>query len=143
MRKPKLAFAVVIALFTASVTCFSLSGCSSQLIATPTGQIYASDNLTAKDVKNSIIIACQGRDWQVLDANDHKVTARYRKPGMSVTIEIDFNSTSYTINWKESTGELERKGDTINRHYNRWVNNLKVDIDRQLQTVKMQKLYAD
>lgn len=143
MKKTGIASAVIIALFTASVTCFSLSGCSSQLIATPAGQIYASDNLTAKDVKNSIVIACQGRNWQVLDANNHSVTARYRKPGMSVTVQIDFNSTSYTINWKESSGEMERKGDTINRHYNRWVNNLKVDIDRQLQSVKMQKLYAD
>jgi hypothetical protein len=135
-------FRIFLTAFAVFLT-FSLTGCTTTQIETPTSQIYNSDELSINEIKNSIILACEGRDWRVDNVTSSYVTAVYSKPGMSATVQINYDATKYTIEWKNSTGSLERKGDTIHKTYNRWVRNLQLDIDKKLNAIKSRKFLTE
>lgn len=128
---------ILLALFLACGTACN----SAAPLYTPTAQIPNSGELTRNDIKKAIIDACAKRNWMVEKADSYRVVATQTRKSMSATVEITFSKTDYTINWKNSTGDLVRHDSSIHKKYNQWVTNLRDDIDASIAAARATKSY--
>ncbi len=109
------------------------AACTTAPVLTPSDVIPASYGLTNTEIKDEIIAAAVDRDWTVINSNDHEVEIAYSKPGkIDVTSVVEYTANSFEIKLKHSSGPDAYKDGKIHRNYNRWVNNLKNDIDSRL-----------
>ncbi|MBR1923670.1 MAG: hypothetical protein IJ839_00105 [Ruminobacter sp.] len=123
--KKLLPVAVVLASFLGA-------GCStSHDMMTPSSNI--SGNYTSEEVKKAIISASVNREWIPEVIEEGVIEDTLIKPGCcSATIRVHYTNTGYTINYVNSRG-LGERGGKIHRNYNRWVNNLDKDIQKELR----------
>jgi hypothetical protein len=91
----------------------------------------AAQNLTMDQIEDAIITAATAREWTVKKLTTGKLTATYAPRDHVAKVEIDFTQHDFSILYVDSTN-LKYSGGTIHKNYNRWVNNLKIDIQREV-----------
>lgn len=87
--------------------------------------------LTMDQLQDAIIKAASSREWTVKKISTGKLRATYAPRDHVAKVEIDFSQQEFSILYVDSTN-LKYSGGTIHKNYNRWVNNLKVDIQREV-----------
>lgn len=86
--------------------------------------------VSTAEVKQVIKDAGAKRDWIIKDLGNRTYEATYVARGHSIKVKLTYDKDSYDITYLGSTGmEYNEAEGTIHRNYNRWVNNLKHDID--------------
>lgn len=88
-------------------------------------------NLQSKQVKMAIMQAATNRGWIVEEVNDQELNAKINVRSHYAEVKIPYSAKFYSITYLNSDN-LKAEGGKIHRNYNRWVNNLNVDIQRQL-----------
>ncbi|MFM2587773.1 hypothetical protein [Vibrio sp. TBV020] len=91
-------------------------------------------NLQSKQVKMAIMQAATNRGWVVEEVNSGELNAKIHVRSHYAEVKIPYNAKFYSILYLNSDN-LKAEGGKIHRNYNRWVNNLNVDIKRQLSLV--------
>ncbi len=88
-------------------------------------------NLQTADVKAAIVVAATNRGWVITGNEANEMTAKIVSRTHSATVRISYSEKFYSIIYVESSNLKESNGN-IHRNYNRWVNNLNADIQKQL-----------
>ncbi|WP_394126530.1 hypothetical protein [Vibrio hepatarius] len=91
-------------------------------------------NLQSKQVKMAIMQAATNRGWVVEEVSPGEFNAKLHVRSHYAEVKIPFNSKFYSILYLNSDN-LRAEDGKIHRNYNRWVNNLNVDIKRQLSLI--------
>lgn len=88
-------------------------------------------NLQSKQVKMAIMQAAMNRGWIVDEVSENGLNAKLHVRSHYAEVKIPYNDKFYSIIYLNS--ENLKAGDgKIHRNYNRWINNLNVDIKKQL-----------
>ncbi|MCK6264360.1 hypothetical protein KP803_13850 [Vibrio sp. ZSDE26] len=87
--------------------------------------------LNKQQVKSAILEAAMNRGWVINEVASAKLTATVNVRTHSATIEIPYSNKYYSIHYVESKN-LKASDGSIHRNYNRWINNLNVDIQKKL-----------
>ena len=88
-------------------------------------------NLQSKQVKSAIYESAENRGWLVSEIKPGLIRAELYVRSHDAAIEIPYSDRFYSILYVESEN-LKYDDGEIHRNYNRWVNNLNVDIKRKL-----------
>ncbi|WP_062666334.1 hypothetical protein [Grimontia celer] len=88
-------------------------------------------NIPAASVKQAIIESGVDRGWIMTETTPGVIRGELFVRSHRAVIEIPYSDKSYSINYVESENLMESDG-KIHRNYNRWVNNLDVDIRKKL-----------
>jgi len=88
-------------------------------------------NLQSKEVKMAIMRAATDRGWTVEEVGPNELNAKIHVRSHYAEVKIPFSDKFYSIIYLNSEN-LKANGGKIHRNYNRWINNLNVDIKRQL-----------
>lgn len=88
-------------------------------------------NLTSDEVKAAIVVAATNRGWVIANSTATEVTAKLLARDHSAEVRIPYSDKYYSITYVSSVN-LKASDGNIHRNYNRWVNNLNVDIQKQL-----------
>lgn len=88
-------------------------------------------NLQSDEVKAAIVVAATNRGWVISNSTPTELTAKLMSRDHSAEIRIPYSDKYYSIIYVGSVN-LKAGGGNIHRNYNRWVNNLNVDIQKQL-----------
>ncbi|WP_165311748.1 hypothetical protein [Vibrio ziniensis] len=88
-------------------------------------------NLQSEQVKAAIITAATNRGWIISNNTSTELGFKLLSRDHSAEISIPYSAKYYSINYVTSTNLLASDG-TIHRNYNRWINNLNVDIQKYL-----------
>lgn len=93
---------------------------------------------TKDKIKGVILVACLGRGWVAQEIQPGLIRATMTVPCMhhctaathSAQIEIPFTGARYSIIYKNSANlNYDPQKQIIHKQYNKWVNNLRQDID--------------
>lgn len=95
-------------------------------------------NLQSKQVKSAIYGAATKRDWVVTEIKPGLLRAEYFARSHRAVVDIPYNDDFYSILYVESEN-LKFNNGKIHRNYNRWINNLNVDIKRSLSMMAAAK----
>ena len=124
---PKKAYGLVIILLAG----LFLSACSSLAPVQNMPEQAIPSGLTMAQIKDSIIVAGKKRGWTMTPMKAGVIKASHSARGHVANVEVRYDLKHYQIHSLDSTN-LDYQNGMINHNYNRWVNNLKVDIQRQL-----------
>lgn len=91
-------------------------------------------NLQSKQVKSAILQAASNRGWVVEEVGANELNAKLHVRSHYAEVKIPYNDKFYSIIYLNSEN-LKADDGKIHRNYNRWVNNLNVDIKRQLSVI--------
>lgn len=80
------------------------------------------------DVKTAILKATSTKGWSVKEIGPGQMEATVYIRDHTAVVDIDYSETKYSIQYKSSTN-LNHKGNTIHRNYNKWV----ILLDREIQ----------
>lgn len=129
---------------TALVAALALTGCKtmqpvSNVSNAPYGSAYQNPRiLSMSDYERAIVSAATGRGWRMqsvapgLLRGDITVRGRH-----SATIEIPFNTQTYSINYISSDGlKYDPSAGTIHPNYNQWIRVLDSDIKKEIQILQ-------
>ncbi|MGD8112763.1 hypothetical protein ACQEXU_19355 [Vibrio sp. TRT 21S02] len=88
-------------------------------------------NLQSKQVKMAILQAATNRGWIVDEVKPGELSAKLHVRSHFAEVKIPYNEKYYSILYVSSEN-LRAEDGKIHRNYNRWINNLNVDIKKQL-----------
>lgn len=91
-------------------------------------------NLQSEQVKSAIIQAAVARDWVITEVEPGLLDAKITVRNHFAEVHIPYSEKYYSIVYVTSENLMADDG-SIHRNYNRWVNNLNVDIKKQLALV--------
>ncbi|CAK4074550.1 MULTISPECIES: hypothetical protein [Vibrio] len=91
-------------------------------------------NLQSKQVKLAIMQAASNRGWVIEEISPSELNAKLTVRSHFAEAKITYNDKFYSITYLNSVN-LKASDGKIHRNYNRWVNNLNVDIKRQLSVI--------
>jgi len=112
-----------------------LAGCTSQPIqnienlSVPT--LIGGADLSLDQVGNAIITGSINRGWTPQTLSPGLIEARITVRTHVAVVEIPYTDTSFGIRYKDSSN-LDYRNGSIHRNYNRWVANLRIAIQQQL-----------
>lgn len=89
------------------------------------------EKLSLAQIEESIIKAASDRDWIITRQADGVLFATYSPRSHMAKVRIGFDKTEFSIVYADSTN-LNYDGTSIHYNYNRWVNNLRQDILREV-----------
>ena len=90
-------------------------------------------NLTRSDVAVAIQRAARSVGWQLIAEGPGLFTGRLQRRHHLAIVEIEYDSTAYSIRYRDSTN-LDAKNGEIHRAYNQWIENLDQAIRAELRT---------
>ena len=127
MRKTTLLLALVL------MGALAVIGCRKGVpIENPSAGISVSKSLTQAQVRKAIYAACPMTGWVPHDVSTNTIEAALTVRGKHhIVVDIDYSPNMYTIKHK-STSNMGEKDGNIHPNYNKWVNTLRHNIDRQL-----------
>lgn len=88
-------------------------------------------DLQSKQVKSAIVLAATKRGWGITEVEPGVLTAKLHLRSHIAEVMIHYDTKFYSILYVKSDN-LDEDDGKIHRNYNRWINNLNVDIQRQL-----------
>ncbi|OED84854.1 hypothetical protein BCS93_04405 [Vibrio breoganii] len=88
-------------------------------------------SLKIEQVKSAILQAAISRGWTIEDKSASELTAKINVRSHYAEVKIPYNEKHYSIIYVDSSN-LKAESGNIHRNYNRWVNNLNLDIQKQL-----------
>ncbi|ALM71484.1 hypothetical protein [Vibrio vulnificus] len=94
-------------------------------------------DLQSKQVKSAIVLAATKRGWAITEVEPGVLSAKLNLRSHFVEIMIPYDDKYYSILYVKSEN-LNASDGNIHRNYNRWINNLNVDIQRQFALVAAQ-----
>ncbi|MEZ8825445.1 hypothetical protein AB4259_15075 [Vibrio amylolyticus] len=94
-------------------------------------------NLTSKQVKSAIVDSAMNRGWVVEDIDSDSLSASIMVRSHSAKINVQYSEKYYSITYVSSSN-LKASDGKIHRNYNRWINNLNVDIQKKLSFLAAQ-----
>lgn len=86
---------------------------------------------TMDDVKTAIMRAGGRLGWQMTETGPGVINARIALRGHTASVDVNYNTKTYTIAYRDSTGMDARSGQ-IHKNYNGWIENLDRDIRAEL-----------
>ena len=90
----------------------------------------SSGSLTKDKVKGVILASCANRGWVAREIEPGLISATITAKKHSAQVEIPYTGARYSIIYKNSVNlSYNPQNQSIHSRYNRWVNNLKHDID--------------
>jgi hypothetical protein len=114
------------------------------LVGCKTAPIYNVDNApvstasdgqpTMKQVEQAIVRAGTSLGWRMEPVREGLIEATLINRGHMAKVEIDYTTSSYSINYKDSKG-LDYNGDEIHKGYNKWIQNLDQRIRSRLISI--------
>ncbi|MDP2698570.1 hypothetical protein [Thalassospira sp.] len=125
MRSLKFAVVGILALVMAACRTTPVENVSSQPFPADAAK------LSMAQIEETIIKAAGGREWIVTRKGEGELIATYSPRNHTAKVEIDFDQTAFSITYADSTN-LNYDGTSIHYNYNRWVNNLRQDILRDV-----------
>ena len=127
-----------ISVITIVVSLIFLSGCRSMRIVPvvniQNSTIEVNGKYSKADVKKAIITAVKGQGWGIQNKKGNHIVAVLFVRQIKATIDIRFNTKSYSINYKNSSN-LSYDGTNIHRNYNTWIQNLDNRIQAELSNI--------
>ena len=97
--------------------------------------ISVSKNLTKTQVRDAIYVACPQRGWTARDISSNTIEATLTvRNKHTVVVDIIYSPNDYTIKYK-SSDNMRAEGGAIHPNYNKWVDNLRRDIDKELARI--------
>jgi hypothetical protein len=118
MRK----LAIVFAMTAALVGCVSMVVPMERLENVPVSY--------SGDVGQPIERALVSRNWAVTGRRPGEIDATLIGAEFRVAITVAYTQNSYSVRYRSSEG-LSADGTNIHRHYNNWLNNLRISIERE------------
>ena len=94
-------------------------------------------NLQSKQVKSAIMQAASNRGRVIEEISPNELNAKIHVRSHFAEVKIPYNEKFYSIIYLNSEN-LKASDGKIHRNYNRWINNLNVDIKRQLSLAAAQ-----
>lgn len=88
-------------------------------------------DLQNKQVKAAIVQSATNRGWTIEETSPGVLIAKINVRSHFAEVEIPYSNKYYSIIYLNSVN-LKASDGKIHRNYNRWVNNLNVDIQRAL-----------
>lgn len=83
------------------------------------------------EVGAAIERALVSRNWVVTARRPGELDASLVGPEFRADITIPYSASAYSLRYRDSQG-LDYDGENIHRHYNNWMNNLSISIEREL-----------
>jgi hypothetical protein len=111
---------------------FVLAGCGRVQPVMNVEDTPVAHNLQSKQVKSAIYESAENRGWLVSEIKPGLIRAKLYVRSHQAVVDIPYNDKFYSILYVESEN-LKYDDGQIHRNYNRWVNNLNVDIKRKLE----------
>ncbi len=93
--------------------------------------IVSRSALLLDEVETAILKAGRIRGWKMKPVEPGHIVATLDIRKHQAVADILYDTDNYSIHYRDSTN-LEYDGNNINRHYNRWIVNLSIDIQRAL-----------
>jgi hypothetical protein len=94
--------------------------------------------MTAADIRDAIVLAAAHKGWTTKDIEPGLLEATLQVRQHVAVVAIPYSATSYGINYKDSV-MLRYDDGEIHGNYNRWISNLKRQIERQIRIVAEQR----
>jgi len=115
----------------------ALGACStSQALLNPSIGLPPERELTPAELHEAILTVLQRRGWQVRRNEPGVIYAAISlRQRHHASIAVEYSPFDVQIRYRSSQGLNYRDG-KIHRNYNRWVNNLRADIQQQLNLPK-------
>lgn len=111
-----------------------LGGCHSapiyNVVDTPI-VVSAGKSATVDSVKTAILRAGGRLGWQMTETAPGVINGRISLRTHSASVDIRFNTKTYSITYRDSTN-LDARGGSIHKNYNGWIQNLDRDIRAEL-----------
>ncbi len=89
-------------------------------------------NVSMDDVSKAIMRAGTGLGWQMQQEGLGRISGRIALRTHLATIDVAYDTKSYSIKYRESTG-LDARDGMIHKNYNGWIQNLEKAIQSQLR----------
>jgi hypothetical protein len=116
---------------TIAVMLLAVSGCGRVQPIHNVENTPVAYNLQISQVKQAIIESGMNRCWIMTETKPGTIRGEYSTRSHDAVIDVEYNNKTYSINYVSSEN-LKYSDGKIHRNYNRWVNNLDVDIKRKL-----------
>jgi hypothetical protein len=113
------------------VLIFSVSACSNRQIISNIEQTPIASSMTNDNVQIAIITAANRRGWLIEEMTDKEIILSLQVRNHNARVRVAYTTENYSIIYVSSVN-LKHKGNKIHGNYNRWVNNLDIDIRREL-----------
>ena len=119
--------------FLALFLVFATTGCrTSKVLNVPTQTV--AKKMTKEAMYKAIYRAGHTRGWEMQKVSDGVVDATYARRGFTVTATITYTADTYKIDYKSSKGlKYDEKNQTIHKNYNSWIENLKRQINMEIE----------
>ncbi|MEI6895177.1 MAG: membrane lipoprotein lipid attachment site-containing protein [Colwellia sp.] len=118
---------------------FTLAACQS----TPVYNIEKNQvpaGLSVEQVEKSIVLGLIQKGWSVKSNANGVILADIKVRTHSATIEIQFDTTQYSINYVDSANlKYDSTKNTIHKNYNNWI----IYIERLIQTGLIEESYKE
>ena len=86
---------------------------------------------TTDQVRMVIATVAKKRGWVVEDVGPGLLKATFSGHSHRAVVNIPYTTTTFSIHYVDGTN-LDYNGKTIHRNYDRWINNLREDIQKEL-----------
>ncbi|WP_139117474.1 hypothetical protein [Endozoicomonas atrinae] len=93
-----------------------------------TVNVTGTKEVSTADVRKAILKATSTKGWTVKEIAPGQMEATVHVRDHTAVVDIDYSKTNYSIQYKNSIN-LNHKGDTIHRNYNKWI----ILLDREIQ----------
>lgn len=87
--------------------------------------------MTTDNIQTAIITAANRRGWLIDEITDKEVTLTLHARSHTARVRVPYTTENYSIIYVSSQN-LKQRGNKIHNNYNRWVNNLDIEIRREL-----------
>lgn len=113
---------------------FALAACSTSKPPLAVMQAPISTGHTSSEVEQAILTWLEGRGWKVKERTPGGIVANIDvRARHFATIAVTYSGAAFSIDCVDSTGlEYDAEKKTIHGNYNRWVANLRDDINLRL-----------
>ncbi|WP_126833547.1 hypothetical protein [Pseudidiomarina aquimaris] len=117
----------------------TLMGCSTSAPINDVQAATINHQLSHEQVRMAIIEAGAQRGWAMSDYSDDELHAELYVRQHYAKVRIPYSTEGFSIYYVASDNlDLSRDGKRIHRNYNRWVNNLRHDIQMNIQVKALQ-----
>lgn len=116
----------------------ALGACSAMTEPVYEPQVTLATSYDSALVKKAIFKACVERGWVATEVQPGDIRAELNVRDHKVIVDIPYSGQDFAIKYVTSVNMNAENG-TIHNKYNHWVNNLKHDIQLNLQQSEMLK----